>query len=310
MARSTIKDKQIVDAVDSRLSNQISTIQTENTARDSNIAQNQSDISNIVADLDIKIKDSDGDTYIQYEESVSDNDQIDFFTGGKHKARIAEDFLLFREMESEKKVSLGFADIDFVNYPKFKLEYSSIDYTPVLSVLANGHSTTFINFVDYGDFKSIELPDFSGLYEYGRSSSRVLTVDENARLTSINLSAATTDFDNSNSSLEAVNTQEAIDVLALRGKTNRQNLTAPKTLTNQDPAIQHLTNQTGADLVVNLPATPIADRSYEIIQSIDSTSNLIVSGNGNSFNNKTTSQTILPEDNFEVVFDGVEWIIR
>ena len=86
--------------------------------------------------------------------------------------------------------------------------------------------------------------------------------------------------------------------IELRGKTNREAIFVDKTLTNIDPAYQNLINNSGGNLTVSLPTSPNVDRFFAIINNATSTNNIVVN-----------SVTLLPDERYEVIFDGVEWIV-
>ena len=79
--------------------------------------------------------------------------------------------------------------------------------------------------------------------------------------------------------------------------TNREIITADKTLTNEDPSIQILENPTGGDLNLNLPTSPTKDKLFGVVNLDISTGNII-------FN----SRTLIPSDRYEIVYDGTEWV--
>ena len=87
------------------------------------------------------------------------------------------------------------------------------------------------------------------------------------------------------------------DELALRGETNRETLTVDKQLENDDPSIQNLENLTGGDLNVLLPTNPDRDKFFLIINRASSTGNLIINGT-----------ILLPNERYELIHDGTEWL--
>lgn len=91
-----------------------------------------------------------------------------------------------------------------------------------------------------------------------------------------------------------------IEALVRRTTVNRQSLQQNKILAVSHPAIQHLFNETQGELEVVLPAQGVPkDLNFEIIFNETSTSNLICNGT-----------TLIPGDRYEVIYDGVEWVIR
>ena len=122
--------------------------------------------------------------------------------------------------------------------------------------------------------------------------------------TEITFNASAILFENPSLS-SATNTQEAIDLIALRGATERRSIPASMDgsvlqLENNSPAIQVLLADQDYPNVpsVELPAVPVKDKHFALINPQSS-----------SFTYFTCNGVeIQPGDRYEVIYDGVEWI--
>ena len=87
-----------------------------------------------------------------------------------------------------------------------------------------------------------------------------------------------------------------IDTLADDHAITRTTIIANKQLTDSDTNYQHIITNT-AGLAVLLPVVPVLNMYFKIKNAATSTQNLIVNG-----------ATLLPDDTYEVMYDGTEWV--
>ncbi|MFD0862490.1 hypothetical protein ACFQ1M_09750 [Sungkyunkwania multivorans] len=80
-------------------------------------------------------------------------------------------------------------------------------------------------------------------------------------------------------------------------KTNRETITAAKTLDANSPSIQNIENTTAGALNVNLPTVAVKDRYFRIMNRSTSLNNIV-----------TNTVAIAPGSQYEVVYDGTAWI--
>lgn len=86
--------------------------------------------------------------------------------------------------------------------------------------------------------------------------------------------------------------------LDLRGKIRRLTLTTDITLTASDASTQNLINQTAGDRNIALPASPVIDQYFEVINHSSSTNNLLFA-----------TETVIPSTRHAVQWDGTEWVV-
>lgn len=87
------------------------------------------------------------------------------------------------------------------------------------------------------------------------------------------------------------------NIIDNRGKIKRVTITGTYTLSLTDVARQHITNNSGSTITINLPTNPFLDLDFLVINSIASTNNL----NFNSF-------VLTPGNKKHFQWDGVEWV--
>ncbi len=281
----------------------IEAIEAVNTTQSAAIAQHDEGIAN----LQTNVQDTDGDTYIDYEVGTTDNDQIDFYTGGQKTGTFSQGNLNIAPLGTpfEDYHFTGMGEISFEEDISLK---AHVGDTPKFTIEINGGSVLTVGSGFYlntglGDDIASEIDSIytntamCGINE-GSSDGKLVT----HRLIKIKATEAT--YDNTVSGLSAVNTQAAIDALAVKIETlffrtgiQRRTINSDTVLTPTDKKTQNIINSGSTVLNVVFPTTPPVDTDFVIINHLTSGANIVANGN-----------IIAPGEQYAAQYDGVEWI--